>query len=161
MARRPVKISAELTDAFRVLGRLKRTRRRSTPWEHIEQCHLISWVDRQIKQMPALKLLHASFNPGRLPIQMGRKMKREGARPGFPDISLPVPRQGFHGLFIEMKSKTGRLSPDQKVVFALLKEEGNQVVVCRSWEEATKALTEYLGHGASEAHQSPVPEERG
>lgn len=41
-------------------------------------------------------------------------LKREGVKPGVPDILLPVARGGFHGLFIEMKRRTTGRGKDRK-----------------------------------------------
>ena len=41
-------------------------------------------------------------------------LKRMGVKPGVPDLFLPFPVPPFHGLWIEMKSETGRASAVQK-----------------------------------------------
>ena len=38
---------------------------------------------------------------------------------GVPDLFLPVPKKGFHGLFIEMKSQQGRVSVSQSRFYLL------------------------------------------
>ena len=37
----------------------------------------------------------------------GRNLKREGLRPGAPDLLLAWPREPFSGLFLEMKAPAG------------------------------------------------------
>ena len=71
--------------------------------------------------------------------------RQMGVRSGVPDLFCPVPRKGYHGLFIEMKTKTGRLSMVQKKWIAVLDELGYKVVVAKGWEEAAQALEDYIG----------------
>jgi len=53
-----------------------------------------------------------------------RSAKGQGMLSGVPDLFLPVPKNGFHGLFIEMKSEKGRVTenqPEVKVTFCHVK----------------------------------------
>lgn len=117
--------------------------------ERVEQCLVMYWAMEMEAEFPVLELLRSSFNPGKMSWHMSKKMKWEGAKPGFPDLELNVPRQGYHALFIEMKSKDGSLTNDQKRVFPLLKQHGNRVDVCRSWHAAAAVIVEYLGLGVT------------
>lgn len=74
----------------------------------------------------------------------GGRMKSEGMRKGTPDVLLAVPRGDCCALWIEMKSPVGYLRPEQKKMLAMLTEHGAATVVCRSTEEAIKAITGYL-----------------
>lgn len=123
----------------------KRDKKKLVPWEHIEQCLLMYWAMELEAAFPVLELLRASFNPGKMSWHKSKEMKREGAKPGFPDLELNVARQGYHALFIEMKAKNGSLTNDQRRVFPLLKQYGNRVEVCRSWHAAAAVVVEYLG----------------
>lgn len=67
-----------------------------------------------------------------------------GVKSGVPDLFYPVPMGGFHGLFIEMKTKTGRVSQEQKKWIAALETFGYKCVVARGWEDARQALEEYV-----------------
>ena len=67
-----------------------------------------------------------------------------GVRAGVPDLMLPVPMGGKHGLFIEMKKIGGRLSAAQRDWLRWLNELGYEAVCCHGWEEARKALAEYM-----------------
>lgn len=73
-----------------------------------------------------------------------QKLKREGVKPGVPDIFLPCARGGSHGLFVEMKAPDGRVSPDQHRVHQVLRDEGYAVLVCFSLESAITLITWYL-----------------
>jgi hypothetical protein len=117
-----------------------------TPLEHDEQKALFAWAKWAEKsQYPELKRLHAIANGGYRNIVTARKMKAEGVKPGVPDISLPVPRHGYHGLYIELKRrKGGRLSPEQAEWIKGLREDGYRVDVCMGFEAARDAIMEYL-----------------
>jgi len=72
-------------------------------------------------------------------------MKREGVLAGVSDIMLPVSRQGWHGLYIELKVKGGRLSDSQKWWIAGVTRQGYMAVVCFGWTEAKGVIEGYLG----------------
>lgn len=75
----------------------------------------------------------------------GGKLKREGVKKGLPDVGMFWPNSESHGLFIEFKSKNGRLSIEQSDIIALLKNKGYTCVVCHSLEEAIDETVRYLG----------------
>ena len=74
----------------------------------------------------------------------GARLKAMGMQTGFPDLFLAVPRRGMHGLFIEMKSETGRLEPSQREMLALLSEQGYATAVCRSLDDFQDVVDSYL-----------------
>lgn len=74
-----------------------------------------------------------------------KNLKAQGVTPGVPDLFMAVPCNGYHGLFIELKSKTGRLSEHQKIWLNNLNDRAYRAVVCYSLDEAMDAVTEYLG----------------
>ena len=75
---------------------------------------------------------------------MAVKLKREGVKPGVPDLFLPVARQDCHGLWLEMKAKDGRVSEKQGDWMEKLEEQGYRVAVAFSAEEAITVIKEYL-----------------
>lgn len=52
----------------------------------------------------------------------------------------------FHGLFIELKAKGGRTSPDQVKMIEALKIRGYQAVICEL-EEAKTVIRSYFNQG--------------
>lgn len=109
------------------------------------QATFIEWVRRHETCFPELKLIYAIGNGGhRSPVTAWR-MKQTGTRRGIPDIHLPIARNGKHGLWIEFKTPTGKLSPEQTDVIAELKRGGFEVAMCRSWMAAANAVINYLG----------------
>jgi hypothetical protein len=119
--------------------------------ESSEQTALMTWAMFSAKHLHGIDLLHAIPNGGHRHALVARKMKQEGVRAGVPDLCLPVARQGFHGLYIEMKAtgrktKTGMggVDPKQKQWIERLRSEGYRVEVCYGAEEAIAVITDYL-----------------
>lgn len=117
-----------------------------TPTEHEEQVLLFRWAHENEHRYPVLPLLHAIPNGGHRLKAVAGKLRAEGVKAGIPDVHLPVARNGFHSLYIEMKrTKGGRLTLDQNEMIARLRLANNQVEVCKGWEEARDVLVQYLG----------------
>lgn len=70
--------------------------------------------------------------------------RQMGMKKGVPDLMLPIPMHGYHGLFIEMKAKGGRLSQEQKSWLNALDTFGYKTAVCVGWEAAAKELEGYM-----------------
>jgi VRR-NUC domain len=111
------------------------------PTEHEEQCKVIEWCD----QDPIAKKIFAIPNGSHKSPATAAKFKREGLRPGVPDLFLPVARRGFHGLFIEMKRTKGSvISDDQGKWIVQLGLDGYSCWVCRGADEAISVIQDYL-----------------
>ena len=122
--------------------------KRLLPTEGEEQARLFSWCRMQSRQHPELELLFHIPNGGSRNKAEAGRFKAEGVKAGVPDLLLPVPRGGYHGLFIELKRLDGgRLRTEQKAWLDRLRAQGYRTAVCRGWEEASEALLEYLKAG--------------
>jgi hypothetical protein len=74
----------------------------------------------------------------------GQRME-PGLRAGAPDLLLPVPRRGYHGLFMELKVGRNRLTAQQSAWLSNLKFLGYcAVVVYDDPAEAMRVLQWYL-----------------
>jgi len=76
-----------------------------------------------------------------------------GCKKGVPDLMLPIPMHGYHGMFIEMKKTGGRLDGTQRKWLNALTQLGYYAICCHGWEEARDALSGYMDetHTAGEA----------
>lgn len=109
--------------------------------EHEEQCLLIKWFDLQHRD----KIIFAIPNGGQRNLLVAKKLKTEGVRAGVPDLFLAYPNRTHCGLFIEMKrAKNGKLTQAQKDMMFELEKFGYHCVVCHGFDEAKKAIEEYL-----------------
>jgi hypothetical protein len=92
-----------------------------------------------------LGLLHSSLNGIRLGQFAASRAKRNGMLRGVPDLFLPIPgSDGTFGLFIEMKSKNGTLSPEQRW-FRDSTCPPYKFVVAKNWLDGANAIIKHLG----------------
>ena len=112
--------------------------------ESTEQINLFQWARLAKQQYPELSLLHAIPNAGKRNVIQGARMKREGMLAGVSDVFLPVARQGWHGLYIELKVKGNTTSASQKWWIEKTTKQGYYSVVCYGWVEASEVIKRYL-----------------
>lgn len=97
-------------------------------------------------QYPHLKkLFFAIPNGGKRNRVEAAIMHGEGVVAGVADLFLAVPRNDFHGLFIEMKSGKNGLTEFQADFKAAVEKHGFKMVVCHSTESFRRELEAYLG----------------
>lgn len=113
--------------------------------EHDEQKALMDWAALHQARYPELALLFAVPNGGKRDPATAARLRGEGVKPGVPDLCLPVPRQGWHGLFIELKYGRNKPSEYQLDWLARLTEQGYLAVVAWGWQEAVDVIRDYLG----------------
>lgn len=89
-------------------------------------------------------LAFAIPNERKASIQRRIAMKRAGLTKGIPDICVPVGNDKFNALFIEMKVKPNRASPEQMDILRKLNAVGNYAVICWSADEAIEIITKYI-----------------
>lgn len=71
-------------------------------------------------------------------LSAGARFKKQGLRAGVPDNAIVWGGQAY---FIELKSKTGRISDAQKIVIPAIESAGAPVAVARTLDEVAAALT--------------------
>lgn len=111
-----------------------------------EQCKLIAWADVSAAcgVYPELALLHAIPNGGSRNKAEAAHLKRQGVRPGVPDLFLPVPKGKYHGLYIEMKFGKNKPTEAQKRWHRELVNQGYCVGVTYSALSAKKLIEAYM-----------------
>lgn len=117
--------------------------------ESSQQSALFAWsaLPEVRAKYPDLKWMFAipngglRFNPG--------KFKAEGVKSGVADIFLPVPKSGWHGLFLEMKKlKGGVLSEDQYKFKQYVLDENYGWTLAKGFEQAKDIIVNYLTNGS-------------
>jgi hypothetical protein len=112
--------------------------------EHHEQVTLFDWAKRHESTTPELKLLYANPLGGKRPLGTAKKMKAEGVKKGVPDLTLPVPVGGYHGLYLEMKWGRNKPTDNQQWWLDQLRSQGYATHVAYSFEEARDCILQYL-----------------
>lgn len=113
-----------------------------------QQEALFRWAQFRAATMPELNLLYHIPNGGQRNPKEAAHLKRQGVKPGVPDLCLPVARGPHHGLYIEMKAGDNKPTDKQNEWLAALRKQGYAIAVCWSHEEAEKVIEEYMAQGA-------------
>ncbi len=129
---------------------LSRARQPRAEREHIEQCALIDWAKLNSARAPELALLFAIPNGGDRHPAVAAKLQAEGVQSGVPDLCLPVARQGYHGMYIELKAPGGAASEAQEEWIAALRAQGYWAAVVVGWAAAARKICLYLGEEPGE-----------
>ena len=118
------------------------------PTEDEEQIQLFTWARHMRGRWPEIDLMYHIPNGGKRGKVEAARFKMMGVKPGVSDVCLPVPRGGYHGLYIEMKRRRGgRVSKDQADWIDAVIHQGYVAVVCRGWIEAAKQIEKYMKLG--------------
>ena len=121
---------------------IKLKRRNAQP-EAIEQAKVIAWARASERNYPYLQLLHCSLNGVKMTKAQAGRAIAQGMLSGVPDLFLPVPKNGYHGLFIEMKYGSNKVTENQEKFLQNAANVGYAVSVCYSANEAIKRIEDY------------------
>ncbi len=119
-----------------------RTKRTAQP-EAIEQAKVIAWARANERNYPYLQLLHCSLNGVKMTKAQAGRAIAQGMLSGVPDLFLPVPKNGYHGLFIEMKYGSNKVTENQEKFLQNAANVGYAISVCYSANEAIKRIEDY------------------
>lgn len=106
------------------------------------QIALVRWFDLQYPDA-APWLYHSPAGGVRNKVTAWR-LKNLGVRRGFPDLTLWLPRGGFHGLAVELKAAKGKPTPEQIQWLDHMARTGWMAVVCTGFDAARETFDNYL-----------------
>ena len=120
--------------------------------EHILQQRIVAWIEAT---WPDVVIAVNPYSGMRMTSRQAIAAKRQGLRPGLPDLAIYEPRGGYHGLFIELKIDGSRIvkkdgSPvsehvaRQLDIAAKLNERGYLSLICIGETNAKEAIVEYM-----------------
>jgi hypothetical protein len=110
--------------------------------EHQEQVALFKWLS--IKYPDQYAVTYAVPNAARRSPRQGAYMKAEGLKAGVPDICMAYPSNGYHGLYIELKTIKGRPTDSQNEWIGRLSKNGYAADICYGLDDAMRTIGEYL-----------------
>lgn len=110
------------------------------------QMDLIKWTQQAgvRKAYPCLKLLYHIPNERICDPIQGKRLKLMGVKRGVPDLCLPVPNQGYAGLYIELKAPNGKIGEEQNWWICELEKRGYKAAVCYGFDSAVNTILKYL-----------------
>ena len=111
-------------------------------------------IQKSIVTLLDLKAPHllycASAGGVRTSLAEARRMKATGYKKGFPDIFFYEPRQGYHGLAIELKKPGGSPSPHQRQWKADLEARGYKAVIAKGRQACLDVINSYFAEDGIE-----------
>ncbi len=110
--------------------------------ETAEHINVVNWFNYQYPQFS--DDLHHFANERRCSIQQGRLLKRMGVKRGVADFFLALPCGNYHGLWIELKVKKGKLSPEQTNFIQRKNERGYLAIAVWGFDAAKELISTYL-----------------
>lgn len=123
------------------------------------QILIFDWCHLNRNRYPELELLFHIPNGGYRNIATAKRLKAEGVKSGVPDLLLPIARGGYHGLFLEVKTKGGVVSNNQKWWLNTLREQGYLASVAYSFDEVVEVIKKYLEMKNIEQKKESVEDE--
>ena len=107
---------------------------------------MIAWANQcaALGIHPELEWLHAIPNGGKRDKIEAAHLKAQGVKSGVPDLSLPVPKGDYHGLYIEMKVNKNKPTDNQIKWLSALSSFGYATSVCYSAKEARDKIEKYI-----------------
>ena len=112
--------------------------------EHDHQFKLVEHCKAMSRVYPELSKLYAIPNGGKRAKRTGATMKSEGVKAGVFDLHLPVSRDGYLSLYVEMKKTGGTISESQYRFMRDMEAEGHRCEVAWGAVEAWKIIEKYL-----------------
>ena len=82
-------------------------------------------------------------NEGKRTSSYGKSLKDMGMRPGVSDLFIAMPRKGYSGAWIELKSKNGLLSDSQAEFLDDMRCQNYFTSACHSIDETIKIIEWY------------------
>lgn len=111
-----------------------------------EQGYLMNWAKFHEGKHPELKwLYHIPNGAGKLSYRQAGMLKKGGVKRGVADLFLPAMRNGFGGMYIEMKYGSNTLTQEQRIFKQDMFSAGYYCCVCYSWQDAVEQIENYLG----------------
>ena len=101
----------------------------------------VTWFRLQYPEV----VIFAIPNGGWRNLTVAQKLKGEGVRRGVHDYCWPYKAGTYPGLFVELKSRGGQPTKEQRDFAEFVQQQGYMAVFVKGWEDAWRAVAEYAG----------------
>lgn len=131
-------------------------RRPAVDYEGKEQAALFNWL--MARYPAAAKLAYHVPNGGHRMKAVAARLKAQGVKAGVSDITLPMARGGYFGLYIEFKATPphdAAVSPSQMAFLQAVEAQGYLALVCRGFEAAREVIEGYMALPKTEVVRDP------
>ena len=99
----------------------------------------------RLKSIPVIASMNGAQIGGTNKFAAINSLKSQGMSNGCPDLFIPVPKNGYHGMFCKIKrSKGGVISADQLAWHQILDDNGYRIVVAYGSQQAIDYINSYL-----------------
>ena len=112
------------------------------------QKYCVAWFRHRYESIEPL--FFSVANGGARNVWTAKIMKDEGVRAGVADLILLIPRHGFAGLLVEMKTPDGKQSDSQKTFERLATQYRYKYVVVRDLTTFQQLMLWYIEDKAEE-----------
>jgi len=89
-------------------------------------------------------LFSGGFAGEKISLLRAIRKKRLGYQAGTPDLIIFEPRGGYHGLFVEFKSKKGSLTEEQKIFKEMAEARGYKFIIIKDVQKGIEEIENYL-----------------
>lgn len=104
---------------------------------------IINWIKVHPKLKNMCRLIIHFPNEGKRSNRYGKLLKELGMRAGVSDLFIAIPNHNYGGAWIELKSKDGILSKEQKEFLSDMREQNFFTCVCYTIDEAINTISWY------------------
>jgi hypothetical protein len=119
----------------------------------MHQVALIGWASRVLLPNAAdvepgsrvVDYLLAIPNGGHRDVRTAAKLKAEGVKAGVSDLLLPLRRDGFFGLWLELKAPGKVPTKEQHAWLRRMARAGYRAEWRDSWADAAAVIADYVG----------------
>jgi hypothetical protein len=115
--------------------------------ESSEQIAVVQWFRLQYPKYRLISIPNGQMIGGKNKYALIAKYKAEGLTPGVSDLFLCVPKNGYGGLWLEMKARgkgESDLSPDQRLWLSDMDKIGYRAEWAAGFEQAKGIIEDYL-----------------
>lgn len=119
---------------------IKKSRKKPDQKERRNQIQCVNWFRFEYPKNLIFHIPNGGKR-GRIVLSL---LKAMGAVSGIPDLFIPLPKSGYHGLWVEMKSDKGSLSDEQREIHAYLKGQGYEVLTIKEFESFQSEVGSYM-----------------